>query len=141
MTRITKDQLLSLHEVWKAGYDVMPSHTKFLVLLEDLYDFRIKKRTRDNSLSGSAHIEYTSVGRRNKKKFRENFPDELVDGQTKWDQLVKSLTERGWLEDKPLILRISKRNSKPKIRDGHHRLFAALEVGLKTCPIELWFEK
>ena len=102
----------------------------YLVPICKLRKYSKKWRERSNSLSGSVCLNYSS---RNKREFRNEFPNEYLDGHKKWDLLIDSMKSHGWLRSHPLIIRVPTR----KIWDGHHRLAIAFEIGIRDVPVRL----
>jgi hypothetical protein len=139
MKMISLDQIKQTREEWVENQSKsIPEKKLYYMSTDDLYKLRKLKRTRQNSKSGSASLDYISMGE-TKKNFRRSRPDEYVDGETKWDDLVESMKDKGWLESHPALIMISNRRSIPKIRDGHHRLGVAMDLGIKEIPVVVYY--
>jgi hypothetical protein len=131
--------IITAREAWVDNRDKMISEEElFWVDISDLYKLRKKRRTRRNSKSGSVDLDYISMGK-TRRKFRRNHPDKILDGKEKWDQLTVSMKDHGWLESHPALIMVSNRRSTPKIRDGHHRLGVAMELGITKCPVKFYY--
>ena len=133
------DQLQDARDVWVSDrLKIIPEDTLYMLTIDDLYHTRKLRRTRENSKSGSASLDFVSMGKA-KKNFRKQRPDEYVNGQDKWDDLIESMTNQGWLDTHPALIMMSNRRGKPKMRDGHHRLGVAMSLGMETCPIQVCY--
>ncbi len=51
-----------------------------------------------------------------------------------WAALNKSLKEKGWDREQPLMLLVGK-NGVSKVGEGNHRLWVAKQLGLKNIPV------
>ena len=63
--------------------------------------------------------------------------DGATDGEryARWDGLVRSMRENGFDPMNPIQIEIEVNNGKDQIMQGHHRLFAAEEVGIEMVPV------
>ena len=96
MNVIDLETIKNSREVWVESREkTIPEDQLYYIDVNDLHTLRKLKRTRKNSKEGSASLDYVSMGKA-KKKFRRDRSDEYVDGQTKWDDLVDSMKDRGW---------------------------------------------
>jgi hypothetical protein len=137
--KITKQDLWNWFHKWKdENVQEVEDKSVFKIDLDEVFPFKKRKRSRRNSLRGSASLEYYSFGR-GRRKFKRRKPEEYVDGKVKWDMLVESLKKNGWVAERPMIIRLSKNNKRPLLRDGHHRLYAARETEITEGYIEIWY--
>ena len=134
MELITKEYLQEVREKWVANKEqLLDPNIVYYISIGDIKGYRKKKRTRRNSKAGSVDLEYNSIrGFRTFK--RDNTAKFIHNGQEKWDKLVESMTNNGWVKEKPALLIIINRRSHPVLRDGHHRLGVAIELGMTSCP-------
>ena len=110
----------------------------YWINIKDLSRFKKLKRTRENSKPGYVDLDYKSLGSTRRKYIKKNY-NRILSGECKWDTLYKNMKVDGWLESHPALIMISNRRTKPKIRDGHHRLGISLELGIEICPVKFYY--
>ena len=110
---------------------IINSQTVIHVPIEEIHAYRLMTRTRENSRPGGVHDEYNS---RAKEWFKENHPGQYYEGQEKWDLLVDKMKLEGWKDDNPAVIMV-RREKKCRLWDGHHRVFVARELGIKSIPV------
>lgn len=130
---IIKDTVLSFLE---SHLILIPDITVINVPTEEVFAWRLKKRTRENSRSGAVHDKYNS---RAKEWFKETYPDQYCEGQEKWDRLLDKMDVFGWKPDNPAVIMI-RRKKKCRLWDGHHRLGVAMELGIKYIPVRFKYK-
>ena len=133
------DNIYESNKLWKDKKERLISDSElFYIKIEDLHKLRKKKRNRRNSIRGAVDLEYKSMGR-DKRIFKRNNPDKVLDGPEKWDKLVESMEKLGWVDTNPALIQVSNNRDQPKLRDGHHRLAIARELGIEVCPVKIYY--
>ncbi len=117
---------------WRSDIQELSQNNIYQMSCVDVGTCRIKIRNRQNSLAGSDSLNYRSY-KHKKETFYKPHPELWYNGQEKWDRLKKNMSICGWLKTHPLVLMIN--THRYRLRDGHHRIGIALDLGIKICPV------